>query len=267
MGKRSRKRKKQRGHVSARRRGPQAPVDRLRNRASRLVRRAMGASIPTADLVPDVLAPPLQADTVPPEIGFEVATRAGSERAWAVVDASLAHDPSSVRALTFAAGVAELDRDDRHAAELLERALQHTDELWVRHAHADALLATGDLRSIPPEIEGLCRKNPGDDSAQLLYRDAIRSSSERRGLAADADCPCERGKTRRNCCEPVEEAAPERSADRRHFDRLRSALATFAVRPEFDRHQLESAAPWFDELPAEIDADEAVHQMYFEWSR
>ncbi|HEX9124393.1 MAG TPA: DUF1841 family protein [Actinomycetota bacterium] len=226
----------------------------------------MDLSIPAADLVPDVLALPLQADTVPPEIGFEVATRAGSERAWAVVDASLAPDPASVPALTFAAGVAEFDRDERRAAELLERALRHTDERWVHQAHADALLAAGDLGSALPEIERLCREDPGDDSAQVLYRDAIRSAWERRGLAAEAPCACECGKARGNCCGPVEDAALERFADRGNFDRLRLDLATFAMRPEFERHRLNSAASWFDELPAEIDAGDAVHRMYVEWS-
>ena len=267
MGKRGRKRKKrQKGYASAQRRGTRARAHRSRDPASRLVRRASDLSIPARDLVPDVQALPLRAETVPPETGFEVATRAGSERAWAIADASLANDPASVPALTFAAGVAEFEGDDRRAADLLGRALHHTHELWVRHVHADALVAAGDLRSALPEIERLCLEDPDDDSAQILYRDALRSAWERRALAADADCPCESGRARGDCCGPVEAAALERFADRRIFDRLRLGLATFAMRPEFERHRLMSAATWFDEVPAEIDPDDAMHRMYVEWS-
>jgi hypothetical protein len=187
-------------------------------------------------------------------------------RGRAVADAALEIGPEDLAALTFAAGVAEFEGDDRRAAELWGAATRFSDDDEVNWSYAAALVAAGSTGTAFGIIEYICREDPAEGLWQALYRDALEMAYDRRTLTGQASCPCGSGLRYARCCREKDRAALARFLNRGTFDQLRARIDAYSLRPELGEYVGNAAATWFGGDPDDVDGDEAEVILFTEWS-
>lgn len=159
------------------------------------------------------------------------------ERARQVADAVTALAPGSVCALTLAADVAwHLDRDDRLASSLIDRALALTTQDADRVILADQLVGLGRAADALTIVEDLHLHDLQDEDVEAIRAAALTLAWQRATGDADdehvpeGECPCWSGRPWRDCCRPGETAAIERFEDRTNLTNLRSAVERYIDR-------------------------------------
>lgn len=161
---------------------------------------------------------------------------AGSvERAQEVSRAMNELAPDSVCALTLAADVAtHVEHDDRHASELLDRALALTDDLDDRVRIAGQLTRLGRPADALAIVEELHADEPEDEDLQTIRAAALMVAYERVTAEPDdpdlpGECPCLSGQAWTQCCRPAEAAALARFEDRGPLETVRSAIDRYVM--------------------------------------
>ena len=144
--------------------------------------------------------------------------------------------PESLCALTFAADVAShLERDDRLAGGLLDRALALTDEDDDRITIADHLARLGRAADALAIVEELHLDHPEGEDLQAIRAAVLMLAHERINAKPDdedlpGECPCWSGRPWTECCRAAEREAVERFCDRRPLTALRSAVERYVDR-------------------------------------
>ncbi|HEV7175480.1 MAG TPA: hypothetical protein VGN29_08300 [Solirubrobacteraceae bacterium] len=175
----------------------------------------------------------LGAGAVPAGISRFFIVAGSTERAREVSEAVTELSPDSVCALSFAADVAaHLDRDDRMASQLLDRALALTDDDANRVTLADHLVRLGRAADALSIVEELHLDDPQDDDLEAIRAAALMLAWQRASAGPDDEhlpdeCPCWSDRPWLECCQPAEAAAIARFDDRSELTQLQIAIERY----------------------------------------
>ena len=265
MGKRARRKRREAGEARLNQKARRRLVKEAEARIDSLMGRLLDPEVAVADVAPDLLDI-WHGEPVPGDLAFFVCREASAARGRAIADEAIDIGPEDPVALSFAAGVAEFEGDDRRAAELWEAATQVSDDDQVKWSYAAALVGAGSTGTAFDVIEPVCRAVPADDIWQWLYRDALEIAYDRRTLSGRTYCPCGSGLRYARCCRENDHASLARFMDRTVFDELRARIDNHSMRPELDDLVGDAAMNWFGDDPADVDGDEAELMLFTEWS-
>ncbi len=200
--------------------------------AERRLEELFGADTPpqrSAELIIERLG----AGAVPAGISRFFIIAGSIERAREVSEAVAGLSPDSVCALSFAADVAgHLDRDDRKASQLLDRALALTDDDANRVTLADHLVRLGRATDALSIVEELHLDDPQDDDLEAIRAAALMLAWQRASAGPDDEqvpdeCPCWSGRPWLECCQPAEVAAIASFEDRTELTQLQFAVERY----------------------------------------
>ncbi|MGH2913798.1 MAG: hypothetical protein ACRDMX_02300 [Solirubrobacteraceae bacterium] len=183
----------------------------------------------------EIMLERLEGGAVPAGVSRLFALAGSVERAQDVSRAMSELAPDSVCSLTFAADVAtQVELDEQHASDLLDRALTQTDDLDDRVRIAGQLTRLGRAADALAIVEELHADEPEDEDLQAIRAAALMVAYER--VAAEPEdpdlpdeCPCRSGQPWTECCQPKEEAALARFEDRGPLRTLRSAIDRYVT--------------------------------------
>jgi hypothetical protein len=265
VGKRARRKRREAGETRLNQKARRQLVKEAEARADALMTRLLDPDVAAVDVAPHVLDF-WHGAAVDAEVAFLVCRQTSAARGRDIVNAALDIDPEDLVALSFAAGVAEFEGDDRRAAELWKAATRVSDDDEVKWSYAAALVGAGSTGAAFDVIEPVCREDPADDSWQMLFRDALQVAHGRRTLNGGDRCPCNSGLRYARCCRGNDRAALVRFSDRKLFDELRARIDNYSLRPSLDDIWADARMNWFGDDAAGVEGDDPKMRLFTEWS-